>query len=178
MELKKSPKVDLESKKSTFFLIGLVVALLLVFLAFGWTTSPNKANSLGTIQTQEVEEEIIPITREQEVVPPPLPPQKVVEILNIVDNKIEIDDELEIEDSEADDETVIDVIPVLFEEEEEEEDNTIYLNFIDEPAEFPGGERALYAFIGNNVKYPVIAQENGIQGKVYLKFVVNKQGKT
>ena len=52
----------------------------------------------------------------------------------------------------------------------------IYFNIIEEPAEFPGGNRALYSYISNNVKYPVIAQENGIQGKVYVKFIVNEQG--
>ena len=47
---------------------------------------------------------------------------------------------------------------------------------MEEPAEFPGGTRALYKYISDNVKYPVIAQENGIQGKVYVKFVVDEAG--
>ena len=84
MELKKSPKADLECKKTTFFLIGLAIALLVVFLAFDWSTAPNKVNNLGTLNSIEVEEEIIPITREQEIKPPPPPPPpKVVEVLNI-----------------------------------------------------------------------------------------------
>lgn len=178
MEVKKSQKADLESKRNTFLLIGLVVALGLTLLAFEWTTKPSKAESLGQIITQEVEEEIIPITREQEVKPPPPPPPpKVVEVLNIVDDDVEIEDELEIEDTEADDETVIDVLPVIETVEEEEVEEKIYFNIIEEPAEFPGGDKALYNFISKNVSYPVIAQENGIQGKVYVKFVVNEQGK-
>lgn len=177
METKKSKKADLESKRNTFLLIGLVAALGITLVAFEWTTKPSRVDSLGSIQSQEVEEEIIPITREQEVKPPPPPPPpKVVEVLNIVDDEVEIDDELEIEDSEADDETVIDVQPLVeAAEEEEEQTNEIFL-VVEEAPEFPGGARALYAFINNNVHYPVIAQENGIQGTVYVKFVVNEKG--
>ena len=130
MDLKKSPKSDLENKKNIFFLLGLVVALGVTLLAFEWTTKPSKAESFGPIQTQEIEEEIIPITREQEVKPPPPPPPPaVVEVLNIVDDDVEIEDELEIEDSEADEETIIDVAPVIetMEEEEEEESQVFYI---------------------------------------------------
>jgi len=153
MEVKKSKKADLESKRNTFLLFGLVVALGVTLVAFEWTTKPSKAASLGQIESQEVEEEFIPITREQEVQPPPPPPPpKVVEVLNIVDDDVEI-------------------------EEEEDVEEKIWFNIIEDPAEFPGGDKALYNYISKNVNYPVIAQENGIQGKVYVKFVVNKQGK-
>lgn len=178
MEVKKSKKADLESKRNTFLLFGLVLALGVTLLAFEWTTKPSKVDSLGQMESQEVEEEFIPITREKEVQPPPPPPPpKVVEVLNIVEDDTDIEDELEIEDSEADDATVIDVQPVLETAEEEEVEDKIYFNIIEDPAEFPGGDRALYNYISKNVNYPVIAQENGIQGKVYVKFVVNQQGK-
>ena len=178
MELKKSQKADLEKMRNMFFLLGLVVALGVALAAFEWKSSPSKAESLGAIQARDVEEEIIPVTREQEVKPPPPPPPpKVVEMLNIVDNDVVIENELEIEDSEADENTLIDVAPVIETQEEEEEEEQIFFNIIEEPAEFPGGDRALYKYIHDNVKYPVIAQENGIQGKVYVKFVVNREGK-
>ncbi len=177
MELKKSPKVELEGKKNVFFMIGLVVALGVTLLAFEWTTKPSKAESLGTLQTQEVEEEIIPITREQEVKPPPPPPPpKVAEVLNIVDDDVEIEDELEIEDTEADDATVIDVAPVVETKQEEEEEEAQVFFIVEDMPEFPGGELALRKYIANAIKYPVIAQENGIQGKVYVTFVVGKDG--
>ncbi len=176
MELKKSPKADLESKRNIFILLGLVVALGVCLTAFEWTTKVEEASSLGSIEMQEVEDEIIPITREQEIKPPPPPPPpKVVEVLNIVEDDVEIEDELEIEDTEADDETVIDVAPVIEEEEEEEEGQVFFI--VEEMPEFPGGELALRKFIANAIKYPVIAQENGIQGKVYVNFVVDKNGR-
>ena len=177
MEKKKSSKADLEGKRNTLFLVGLVLALGVTLVAFEWTSKPQKVEGLGQIQAQEVEEEIIPITREQQVKPPPPPPPpKVVEVLNIVDDDIEIEDELEIEDSEADDNTIVDVAPIISTPEEEEVEEKIFFNIIEEPAEFPGGDRALMNYLNTHVKYPVIAQENGIQGKVYLKFVIDEQG--
>ncbi|WP_167614160.1 energy transducer TonB [Maribellus sediminis] len=178
MELKKSPKVDLEGKRNTFLLVGLVLALGITLLAFEWTTKPKKVEGLGQIQTQEVEEEIIPITREQQVQPPPPPPPpKVVEVLNIVDDDVEIEDELEIEDSEADETTVIDVAPVIETAEEEEASDTEVFFIVEDMPEFPGGDLALRKYLASQIKYPVIAQENGIQGKVYVTFVVGKDGK-
>lgn len=177
MEKKKSEKADLESKRNIFLWIGLVVALGVTLLAFEWTTKPAKADSLGTVQAQEVEEEIIPITREQEIKPPPPPPPpQVIEVLNIVDNDVEIEDELEIEDSEADDQTVIDVAPVVVAQAEEEEEEAEVFFIVEDMPEFPGGEVALRNWLGTHIKYPVIAQENGIQGKVYVTFVVGKDG--
>ena len=59
-------------------------------------------------------------------------------------------------------------------EEEEEVEEKVHFNIIEDPAEFPGGDKALNAYIHNNIKYPVIAQENGVQGKVYVTFVVKE----
>ncbi|MBK6284867.1 MAG: energy transducer TonB [Draconibacterium sp.] len=177
MEVKKSPKVDLESKKNVYFMIGLVVSLGIMLLAFEWTAKPTKADSLGSINAADVEEEIIPITREQEIKPPPPPPPpKVIEVLNIVDDNKIIDDDLMIEDSEADDQTLINVAPVISAKEEEEEEEAQVFFIVEDMPEFPGGEMALRTYIANAIKYPVIAQENGIQGKVYVTFVVGKDG--
>ncbi len=177
MELKKTPKADLENKKQLYFMIGLVIALGITLVGFEWTTKSSKASSLGSVSAVAVEEEIIPITREQEVKPPPPPPPKVIEVLNIVDDNVKIDDELMIEDSEADDKTMIDVAPVISAPKEEEEEATAEVFYIvEDMPEFPGGEAALRAFIAQAIKYPVIAQENGIQGKVYVTFVVGKDG--
>ena len=178
MELKKTPKADLKLKKNVFFMLGLVVSLGLMLLAFEWTAKPEKADSLGTMGAVNVEEEIIPVTREQEIKPPPPPPPpQVIEVLNIVDDDVDIDDELQIEDSEADDKTLITVAPVLSAPKEEEEEEATEVFFIvEDMPEFPGGEMALRTYIANSIKYPVIAQENGIQGKVYVTFVVGKDG--
>jgi protein TonB len=176
MELKKTPKADLENKKQLYFMIGLVFALGVMLVGFEWTSKQSKADSLGTVGAVAIEEEIIPITREQEVKPPPPPPPKVIEVLNIVDDDIKIDDQLMIDDSEADDKTLIDVAPVITKKEEAEEETAEVFFIVEDMPEFPGGEAALRAYIAGQIKYPVIAQENGIQGKVYVTFVVGKDG--
>lgn len=176
MEPKKSPKADLESKRGIFVQLGLVLSLGIVLAAFNWSNTVKEADSLGQVQVQEVEDEMIPITRQEEVKPPPPPPPpQVVEVLNIVDDDTEIEDELEIEDSEADDETVVEVAPIVEEEEEEAESEVFFI--VEDMPQFPGGDLALRKYINTSVKYPVIAQENGIQGKVYVNFVVDKTGK-
>src|SRR5690554_1345992 len=176
MEVKKSPKADLENKRNVFLLLGLVVALGFILAAFEYKASPKKTESLGQVQMQEIEEEIIPITREQQVQPPPPPPPAVVEVLNIVDDEVEIEDELQIEDTEVTEDMIIDVAPVVQTKQEVEEEDTQVFFIVEEMPEFPGGEAALRQFIAQSVKYPVIAQENGIQGRVYVTFVVDADG--
>ncbi len=179
METKKYPQADLERFHNFFLEIGLVLALGIVFAAFEWKSKVREAADLGTVVMQEAETELIPVTRQEEVRPPePPPPQKVVEILNIVADDVELDEELEVEDTEADEKTMIDVKPVISmgREQEETDDHSPVFFIVEEMPEFPGGEMALRQFIANAIKYPVIAQENGIQGKVYVSFVVGKDG--
>lgn len=175
MELKKSPKADLENKRNIFVQFGLVFALGVVLMAFNINDTVKSADSLGELASEEIEDEVIPITRQEEIKPPPPPPPpKVVEVLTIIDDDVELEEEFEFESSEADDETIIDAVPVI-EEDEGDDDAEVFIIVEDMP-EFPGGELALRKWIGSNIKYPVIAAENGIQGKVYVTFVVDKDG--
>ncbi|MFT5750266.1 MAG: protein TonB [Ancylomarina sp.] len=175
MEVKKSQKADLENKRGLFLEIGLALTLALVFLAFEWRVDTSEANVLETQQEIQADEEIIPITRQEPVKPPPPPPPapKVADVLNIVDNDEEIDDELEIEDSEADMDEEVEIQVV---EESEEEDEQQVFVIVEDMPEFPGGDIELQKWIARAVNYPVIAQENGITGRVYVGFVVNKVG--
>ena len=176
MEVKKSPKADLEPKKTVFMQIGLVVVLSLVFIAFEWTSTNVDVNTGLMIDDDAVEEEIIPITRQEEVKPPPPPPPpKVTDVLNIVENDVELEEELIIEDTEMDQDTEIDFSDINIEDDSAGDDAPVFFIVEDMP-EFPGGESALHKYLGTEVKYPVIAQENGIQGRVYVKFVVNVDG--
>ncbi len=174
MEVKKSSKANLENRKTVFMQIGLVVALSLVLIAFEWTTTDVNVNT-GLMDTDvEVEEEIIPITRQEEVKPPPPPPPpKVTDILNIVDDDVELDDELEILDTEMDQKKQLDFTIHV---EAEERDDTPVFYIVEEMPQFPGGEGELQKYLSTSVKYPVIAQENGIQGKVFIQFVINTKG--
>lgn len=175
MELKKTQKADLENKKQMYFMIGLVFALGAVLVSFEWTSKPEKAETLGNVTVADFVEEIVPLIREMEVKPPP-PSPKEIEIINIVENDIKVDDPFSIFDSGADERTLIDVTPIVTADEEKDEDADKIFVVVEDKPEFPGGEMALRAFIANAIKYPVIAQENGIQGKVYVTFVVGKDG--
>jgi len=174
MELKKNPKVDLRRYSGLFLEIGFVVALLAVLGAFSYTVHEKNTAGFGELEDVVAEEEIIPITRQQEVTPPP-PPEvpKVAEVINIVDDDVEIDDELDIEDVEADQETEVAIVEIQ-EEEEEEEQEVFFI--VENMPEFPGGDLALRKHIAQNVVYPEIAKENGLSGKVFVQFVINQRG--
>jgi periplasmic protein TonB len=176
MELKKTPKADLENKRNIFVQLGLVLSLGIVLTAFNINDAVKSADSLGQSSAQDIDDEIIPITRaEPPPPPPPPPPPKVVEILTIIDDDVELDEEFEFDSSEADDATIIDAVPVIA-AEQSEDDNEVFVIVEDMP-EFPGGEQALRNWISTNVKYPPIAAENGVQGRVFVTFVVDRDGR-
>ena len=173
MELKKSPKADLESKKIIFTQLGLILALALILLAFEWKSYDKSVEGFGERIVEDVMEEIIPIT-EQKVKPPPPPPPKRVVQINIVEDDVEVEDDLMI-DAEADESTEMDeYIPI--EVDEEVLDEAPIFTVVESMPEFPNGMKELYIYLGNNIKYPVMAKESGIQGKVYVTFVVEKNG--
>lgn len=173
MELKKSPEVDLDRNKGLFTLIGLVVVLGILLSAFEYRASNDSVASLGELGNANLEEEIIPITRQEEVKPPPPPKPQVIEILEIVEDDVEIEEELEMEDSEADQNTVVEAVEM----EEETSDEVFQFAIIEDKPGFPGGDAALMKFLGTNTKFPQIAKENGIEGRVYVQFVIDKKGK-
>ena len=164
MEPKKNPKVCLENKKAMFFQIGLAVTLLAILIAFEWKSYDKSNYNLGDLNLDDMEEEIIPITR-QEVKPPP-PPPPPPEIIEIVEDEVEIEKELEIEETETDEDEIIEI----------EEDDEEFFMVVENMPEFPGGDLGLMKFIQKNVRYPAIAKEYNITGKVYVSFIVDKQG--
>jgi periplasmic protein TonB len=172
MEAKKSPKADLEKKKSIFLQVGLVATLVVVLVAFEWRQYERPIYDLGTMDSDFIEEEDIPITRPEEPPPPP-PPDPSTELV-IVDDDVEVDDDFKI-DVEATIETQVrEFIPVVYEEEEVDE-NYIF-EIVEENPEFPGGNDAMMKFLRDNTRYPVIAREAGIQGTVFVTFVVERDG--
>ena len=160
MEVKKSPKADLEGKKSTWLLIGYVFILALMFVAFEWTDRDKQVTTDTGITDVVFEEEIIPITEQEQKQAPPPP---------------EAPKETTIQASEETGQAVeVKYVPVEVEEEEPEEQQIFQV--VEEMPEFPGGMAECLKFLGKNIKYPTISQENGVQGKVIVQFVVNKDG--
>ncbi|MEQ8324755.1 MAG: energy transducer TonB [Vicingaceae bacterium] len=170
MELKKNPEADIQKKRPLYFEIGLVIVLAGVLIAFEWKSFEGEGYNLGQLNLEDIEEEIIPITQQNQPPPPPPPPPQVQEILNIVEDDVEIEDELEI-DSEADEDTEIEIIQ--YEEVVEEEE---IFTVVEQMPSFPGGTEKLYKYMYDNIRYPEVAKEAGIQGTVYISFVVEKDG--
>ena len=173
MEIKKSPNADLESHKAIYVLVGLALALSSMLYAFEYTSVAEKIEEFST-ESVAVEEEIIPITRQDEIKPPPppvAPQQQISDVLEIVEDDVEIEDEFEVIDVEATENQSIQVVEV----EVEEEEAPIFF-IVEQMPEFPGGELELRKYIAENVNYPAVARENNIQGRVYVRFVVTTNG--
>ena len=176
MEIKKSPKADLEGKKTTWLLIGFVLILAVMFVAFEWTERDKQVTTDSGVEMPIFEEEMIPITEQEEPKQAPPPPEapKVEEVLQIAENDADVQ-ETTIQSSEENNQAVEIkyVAPVV--EEEEPEEAEIFM-VVEEMPEFPGGMAECLKFIGKNIKYPTIAQENGVHGRVIVQFVVNQDG--
>lgn len=171
MQLKKSLKASLEDKKLTYALVGLVFVLSICYVAFEWTEKEVTKYEVADMEFAFEEELDIQQTQQETTPPPPPPPVKEVEVLNVVEDDVETETiQISSEDNEAD--TVVIAPPVQAEEEEEE----VVFVIVETMPEFPGGQQALFKYLSENVKYPAIAQENGIQGRVICQFVVNKDG--
>jgi protein TonB len=173
MQVKKSEKASLEKDKLVYVLMGLVFTLSLVYVALEWTE--REVTKYEVTDTEFLFEEEVEIQQTTQETPPPPPPPAVqeVEVLNVVEDNVETESiEVNAEDDKA--EEVVIAAPVEAPVEEEEEE--VVFVVVESMPEFPGGQQALFKYLSENVKYPVIAQENGIQGRVICQFVVNKDG--
>ena len=172
MELKKNPGADLEKRKGLLFQIGIVAALSLVLIGFEWAIFDKSTSSLGQLNVELEEEEMIPITQQTPPPPPPPPPPPQTVVLEIVEDDEEIEDDIEL-DTEIDEDTEIEIVEV--EEEEVIEEPEIF-TIVEDMPEFPGGEAKLYEYLGKNTKFPPMAKDAGIQGIVFVTFVVKEDG--
>ena len=176
MEIKKSPKADLENKKTTNLLIGAILTLAVLFIGFEWSERDKQVVTDTGLTEIVFEEEIIPITEQEQPKQAPPPPEapKVEEVLEIMDN----DSKVEESTIQASDDTQAAVevkyTPVEVEEEEVEEQQIFQV--VEEMPEFPGGMGECMKWLGKNIKYPTISQENGVQGRVIVQFVINRDG--
>ena len=177
MEIKKSEKANLENKKLLFVEIGLVISLLITFIAFEWTQKETKVSVLEDSTEIVLEEEIIPITSET---PPPPPADPKIPILSdqidIVDDEIELDDDMfmNLEDDASLGVEIMDYVEV---EEEVVEEEAIPFQLVEEKPSFQGGDANQFSkWVNQRLVYPEIAKENGVQGRVTLQFTVEKDG--
>lgn len=178
MEVKKSPKADLESKKLLFREIGLIATLAIVLVAFEWSTSEKTEVMDLSAQTMVVEEDDVPVTQEQQELPPEMPKIPVLsDVIDIVDDDIEISEDLimNLEDDKNLGVEIMDYHAEVAEEVVEEE--AIPFALVEEKPKFQGGDANNFSkWVNTHLNYPEIAKENGVQGRVTLQFTVNTDG--
>ena len=175
MEAKKSKKATIENQRGSWLLMGLVVALAFMFVSFEWTQHDVRVAALSSDDESIFVTELVPITFPDEKLEPPPPPEnKIVEILEIVKNDIEVADNVSIVGEDMDATHKIVWIPPVVETEVVDED--VIVDVAEIMPEFPGGTAALMKYLGTNIKYPTISQEMGSAGRVIVQFVVDKDG--
>ena len=173
MQEKKSQQASLEDKKIIYVLMGFIFVLSLCYVALEWTE--KEVTKYEVTDSEFLFEEEVEIQQTSQETPPPPPPPAVqeVEVLNVVEDNVETES---IEINTEDDKEAEVVIAAPVEAPVEEEEEEVVFVVVESMPEFPGGTQALFKYLSENVKYPVIAQENGIQGRVICQFVVNRDG--
>lgn len=182
MEPKKNPKVDLTKNSSLYFAIGLCLVLFVSWRLIEHKTYDNNDFSYEALNVAEDDDELVPIT-EQLKTPPPPPPPAAPTIIEVVEDEEEVEETV-IESTETTQEQIIEDVEVI----EEEVDVEVPFAIIEDVPLFPGCENVkkserrncfqekIQRHIAKNFRYPEIAQEMGIQGRVYVQFVISKDG--
>ena len=177
MEIKKSEKANLENKKLLFLEVGLIISLLIVYVAFEWTSKETNTSLLEDNTQVLVEEEIISTNMETPPPPPAAPKIPVLsDQIDIVDDEIELEDDMfmNLEDNANLGVEIMDYVEV---QEEAVEEEAIPLQLVEEKPSFQGGDANQFSkWVNSRLVYPEIAKENGVQGRVTLQFTVEKDG--
>ena len=184
MQIKKNPKADLNKNSNLYFAIGLAVILFISWRAIEWKTYDRSGYGYEALNIDDDDDEEIPITEQIKTPPPPPPPPPAPEIIEVVEDEEEIEETI-IESTETDQEEIVEIVEV----EEEFEDVDVPFAVIEDVPIYPGCERVskskrrdcfqeqINKHIRKNFRYPEIAQEMGIQGRVYVNFVIAKDGR-
>jgi len=184
MQPKKNPKADHSKNSSLYFVVGLSLILLITWRAIEWKTY-SKIYGYEALNVDEDDDEDIPITEQIKVPPPPPPPPPAPEVIEVVEDEEEVEETV-IESTETDQEEIVEIEEIEIEEEFDDVD--VPFAVIEDVPIYPGCERVrkserrncfqeqINKHIRKNFRYPDIAQEMGIQGRVYVSFIINKDG--
>jgi len=174
MEIKKSPKADLENKRSMFVLIGFVLVFAVLYIGLEWSQKERtRIVVIDEFLLVGDDDMVLPTTHDN--IPPPPPPAPIdviASIIDIVDNTVETKAPTIVDPEST---GPIEIPTVIAPPKDDEDIETVFVK-VDDPPSFPGGEKALMEFLSKNIRYPTIAIETGIQGTVILTFVVNRDG--
>jgi protein TonB len=178
MELKKSPKANLENKRVLFIEIGLIAALVIILAAFEYKTYDKDISMLTAEVQLIIEEEQIPVTMETPPPPPEVPQAPVLsDAIEIVDDDITIEEDIFI-DTEDDASFAVEIRDYIsYTQEEAVEEEEIPLAIVEEKPTFMGGDENTFTkWVFERIVYPEVAKENGVQGRVILTFIVDADG--
>ena len=182
MTSKKNPQADLNNKSSFYFAIGLFLVLFISWRAIEYKNWDDDGYGYIALDVNADDDEEIPIT-EQIKTPPPPPPPPAPEIIEVVEDEEEIEETI-IESTETDQEEIVEEVEVV----EEDLDLDVPFAIIEDVPLYPGCERVpkserrncfqkeIQKHINKNFRYPEIAQEMGIQGRVFVQFTIQKDG--
>lgn len=185
MQLKKNPKADLTKNSSLYFSIGLASVLFISWQAIEWKTYDKTGYGYEALNVEDDDDEEVPITEQLKTPPPPPPPPPAPEVIEIVEDEEEVEETV-IESTETDQEEIVEVEDI--EVEDDFEDVDVPFAVIEDVPIYPGCEKVpksqrracfqeqINKHIRKNFRYPEIAQEMGIQGRVYVQFVIAKDG--
>ncbi len=170
MKTKKSKTANMENYKGTFCQMGFILALSLLFIAFEYSSADIADHEVASATETFVEVDYVPITRPPKAKLPP-PPTLVLDKI-IIDpfNEVPSEDISIIFEPE---DFVPDIVDIP---EDEEIDPDIIWVRPEKMPEFPGGVSAMMKYLSKNVVYPEAPQRMGVQGRVFVQFVVNKNG--
>jgi len=184
MQPKKNEKVDLTKNSSLYFVIGLAVILFISWQAIEWKTYEKDLYGYEALNVDDEDDEEIPITEQLKTPPPPPPPPPPApEVIEVVEDEEEVEETV-IESTETNEDEIVEIVEV----EEEFDDVDVPFAVIEDVPIFPGCERVskserrncfqekMNKHIRKNFRYPEIAQEMGIQGRVYVNFIIAKDG--
>ncbi|MBN09600.1 MAG: energy transducer TonB [Flavobacteriaceae bacterium] len=184
MQPKKNPKADLSKNSSLFFVIGLSLILLITWRAIEWKTYA-RTYDYEALSVDDDDDEDIPITEQIKTPPPPPPPPPAPEVIEVVEDEEEVEETV-IESTETDQEEIVEIEDIEIEDEFDDVD--VPFAVIEDVPIYPGCEgvkkserrscfqQQINKHIKKNFRYPDIAQEMGIQGRVYVSFIINKDG--
>lgn len=177
METKKNAQVDLHKKRGLFFTIGLVFTCMFVISAFEWKTFTDQEKIELTAEVEDDTMLDVPVTQHKE----PPPPAKIQqpEVVEIPDNQD--DDPIDFEFIDLEDPVTVKVNvempkpkkPVKIIEEEIKDDFVLFSEVAAKPKD---GYKAFYQYIADHLKYPSQARRMGVEGRVFIQFIIEKDG--
>lgn len=186
MKSKKNPNLDVGRNSSIYFAVGLNVMLLLTYLALEHRTYEKSDTLVDILQMSEMIEEDIPMTTIN--IPPPPPPPQITEVITVIENTEDIEETV-VKSTEIgfDDviEPAVEVKDLIV--EEVEEDIVVPFAVIERVPTFPGCtgnndqlkacfQEKMQEHLKKHFKYPEVATELGIYGKVFVLFQIDKNG--